>query len=79
MMQTAEAEGATIMVVDDDPEVREIVAAFLADAGHHILQAGGGREALELLAETPDLDLVITDVRMPDISGIDLAERATRL
>ena len=66
------------MVVDDDPEVREIVAEFLAESGHHILQAGGGREALKLLADTPNLDLVITDVRMPDISGIDLAEMAVR-
>jgi hypothetical protein len=68
----------TIMVVDDDPEVREIVAEFLADSGHQILQAGGGEEALQVLADTPEVNLMITDVRMPDISGLDLAEQVTR-
>jgi CheY-like chemotaxis protein len=64
---------ATILVVDDDAEVQEIVAEFLADFGHHVLRASGGLEALEIIRSHPDLDLVITDVRMPDISGIDLA------
>lgn len=71
-------ENATILVVDDDPEVREIVAEFLIDAGHRVLQAGGGLEALRMLSDTEGVDLVITDVRMPDISGIELAERITR-
>jgi CheY-like chemotaxis protein len=66
------------MVVDDDPEVREIVAAYLVDAGHRVIEASGGQQALKLLADTPDLDLLISDVRMPDISGIDLADMATR-
>lgn len=78
MDHTTDSSAATIVVVDDDPEVREIVAEFLADSGHHILQAGGGQEALKILADTPEVDLVITDVRMPDISGIDLAEMVTR-
>ena len=38
-----------------------------------MLRASGGLEALEIIRQHPDLDLVITDVRMPDISGIDLA------
>lgn len=72
-------ESTTILVVDDDAEVREIVAEFLIDAGHRVLQAGGGLEALRMLADdTEDVDLVITDVRMPDISGIELADRITR-
>ncbi len=64
---------ATILVVDDDAEVQEIVADFLSDFGHDVLRASGGLEALEVVRQNPDLDLVITDVRMPDISGIDLA------
>ncbi len=71
-------DSATILVVDDDPEVREIVAEFLADFGHSVLQAGGGSEALQMLALSPHVNLVITDVRMPDISGIELADRVTR-
>jgi CheY-like chemotaxis protein len=75
---TMSVENATILVVDDDAEVREVVAEYLADSGHRVLQAEGGVEALQVLGRTSDIDLVITDVRMPDISGIDLAERITR-
>ncbi len=77
MMPTGRTENATIMVVDDDPHVRTIVAEFLADSGYRVLEAGGGREALRILADTPGIDLVITDVRMPDMSGLELAEMAT--
>lgn len=71
-------KAATILVVDDDPQVREIVTEILGDFGHSVVAAGGGVEALRLLDETPTIDLVITDVRMPDISGLELATRARR-
>jgi CheY-like chemotaxis protein len=66
------------MIVDDDSEVRIIIAEFLQDFGYHVIQASGGTEALDLLGETPDLRLLITDIRMPDMSGIELANLATR-
>lgn len=66
------------MIVDDDPEVRVIVAEFLEDFGYHVLQADGGAQALDLLARTPDLRMIITDIRMPDMSGIELANLATQ-
>jgi CheY-like chemotaxis protein len=66
------------MIVDDDPEVRVIVAEFLEDFGYRVLQATGGAEALELLARTPDLSMIISDIRMPDMSGIELADVATQ-
>ena len=69
---------ATILVVDDDPEVREIVSDILLDYGHQVLAADGGTEALRLIDATPGIDLMITDVRMPDISGLELAARARR-
>ncbi len=72
------SENATILVVDDDAEVREIVAEYLMDSGHRVLQAEGGLEALRVLDRASDIDLVITDVRMPGMSGIDLADRITR-
>ena len=78
MMQPVAAAKATILIVDDDPEVREIVAEFLEDFGHYVLRAAGGVEALAVLARSPQVDLVITDVRMPDISGIELADLVTR-
>jgi len=72
------SENATILVVDGDAEVREVVAEYLMDSGHRVLQAEGGKEALQMLDRASDVDLVITDVRMPDISGIELAEGITR-
>jgi CheY-like chemotaxis protein len=72
-------EGQTmLMVVDDDPEVRVIVAEFLEDFGYRVLQASSGAQALELLASAPDLRMIITDIRMPDMSGIELASVATQ-
>ena len=66
------------MIVDDDPAVRDIVAEFLMDFGYQVIQAGGGAEALDLLGRTPDLRMMITDIRMPDMSGVELADVATR-
>ena len=73
-----QADRAKLMIVDDDPEVRVVVAEFLEDFGYEVIQASGGREALELLERTPDLRMMITDVRMPDMSGIELADVATQ-
>jgi len=66
------------MVVDDDPHVRTIVAEFLDGSGYRVLEAPDAREALRLLADGEAVDLIITDVRMPGISGLELAETATR-
>ncbi|MBN8872386.1 MAG: response regulator [Rhodospirillales bacterium] len=66
-----------ILVVDDDEEVRIIVAEFLEDFGYSVVQAGGGRAALKILESTPSIRLLISDIRMPDMSGIELTDRAT--
>ena len=66
------------MIVDDDSEVRLIIAEFLDDFGYDVLQANGGPEALRLLERTPDLQMIITDIRMPEMSGIELADIATK-
>ena len=67
-----------LMIVDDDPEVRVIVAEFLEDFGYRVLQADGGAQALDLLAKTPDLRMIISDIRMPDMTGIELVDIATQ-
>jgi DNA-binding NtrC family response regulator len=77
-MPASRTETATIMVVDDDQHVRTIVAEFLDSSGYRVLEAPDAREALRLLADSQAVDLIITDVRMPEISGIELAEMATR-
>jgi CheY-like chemotaxis protein len=70
---------AKILLVDDDAEVRELIAQAMRLDGDTVLLAGGTREALELLARTGDIDVLITDVMMPEIDGFTLAHRAVAL
>jgi CheY-like chemotaxis protein len=72
------APPATILIVDDEPEVRMVVAEFLEDFGYRVLQAGGGTQALGRLQDNPSVQLLITDIRMPEMSGIELADLATK-
>ena len=71
------APSATILIVDDEPEVRTVVAEFLEAFGYCVLQASGGTQALGRLHDNPAVRLLITDIRMPEMSGIELADLAT--
>jgi two-component system cell cycle sensor histidine kinase/response regulator CckA len=65
-----------ILVVDDDPAVRQVAARVLQRVGYHVLQAGEGAEALEVARSFPGtLDLLLTDVVMPGMNGRELGER----
>ena len=75
---TGNASPATILIVDDEPEVRAVVAEFLEDFGYHVLQARGGSDALAQLHDNPAVCLMISDIRMPEMSGIELADTATQ-
>jgi CheY-like chemotaxis protein len=57
-----------ILIVDDEPALREILAAVLADEGYAVQMAADGRSALDLIATAPP-DLVITDISMPRLDG----------
>jgi DNA-binding NtrC family response regulator len=62
-----------ILVVDDEVGVRQLACRILEDHGYHTLQAGDGSEALELLARAADsVSMVLTDIRMPTVSGLEL-------
>jgi two-component system, OmpR family, response regulator len=65
---------STILVVDDDPNIRELVGIFLTDAGYRVLTAKDGEAALSLLASNK-ADLVILDIMMPVMDGWELARR----
>ncbi len=66
-------KGLRVLVIDDEPDVRAILAEMLAADGHRVLQAGGGREGLDLLASGHEVDVVLTDLGMPEMSGADAA------
>jgi len=62
---------ARILVVDDEPDVRELVELLLASPARQIDGADGGRVALERLAAYP-YDLIVSDLRMPEVDGIQI-------
>jgi DNA-binding response OmpR family regulator len=62
---------ATVLVVDDEPIVREVVARYLAREGHEALEAGDGDQARELI-ESESHDLVVLDVMLPGTDGLSL-------
>jgi DNA-binding NtrC family response regulator len=66
---------AHILIVDDDDAFRESLAETLGDLGHVIEQAGSGHDALAMLAGDTRIDCMFLDIRMPDLSGIDVLER----
>jgi signal transduction histidine kinase len=63
---------ASILVVDDDDDVRDLVVAMLEELGYRVTAAENGRAALELLSRDSRFDLLLTDVFMPGLSGIDV-------
>jgi DNA-binding NtrC family response regulator len=71
------ADPFRILVVDDEPAQRELVCGFLRKHGFDVAEAGGGKEAVARVKREP-FDLVLTDQRMPDLSGIEVLE-AVRL
>ncbi len=70
----------TILLVEDDPDVREVATAILTQNGYRVIPAGSGEEALHLVRKNnADIRLMITDVVMPGISGKELAEKMKSL
>lgn len=63
-----------VMVVDDSATARTYVSGMLAVHQYQVVQAGGGQEALDLLAAQPDIKVVITDYNMPDMDGFELVK-----
>ncbi|HEU4697689.1 MAG TPA: HD domain-containing phosphohydrolase [Gemmatimonadales bacterium] len=78
IVSPAEASAAQCLVVDDEPSVRRSIVRILASQGFRCLEAGNGVEGLEQLERAPDLPLIISDLRMPEMDGLAFL-RAVRL
>ncbi len=65
---------ARILVVDDEPNIREVVGLYLRRDGHVVVEAADGEEALELYGRTSP-DLVVLDLMLPKISGLEVCRR----
>ncbi len=68
-----------ILVIDDETQVRDVISEILANQGHDVVQVPGGREALAVLEEDHDFDLVLTDLGMPGMTGWEVARAAKLL
>jgi DNA-binding response OmpR family regulator len=72
--QSARAQRATILVADDEQDIRELVAYRLSRSGYTIIEARDGEEAFQLAADQSP-DMAVLDVMMPRLNGFDLTER----
>jgi DNA-binding response OmpR family regulator len=67
----------TLLLVEDEPQIRQMALEFLSEGGYNLLVASNGIEALKILEEeSGPVHLILTDVVMPQMSGRELAERA---
>ena len=72
-MATATPSEITILVVDDEEDVAEIISHFLREEGYNVLTAHDADEALQ--KASPDVDAIVLDVMLPGMSGFEIAKR----
>ncbi len=73
------AQGAgTVLVVEDNAEVADIARAYFEQLGYRVKQAAGAQAGLDLIAQEGDIDVVFSDILMPAMNGLDLAEAVRR-
>ncbi|MDZ4619216.1 response regulator transcription factor [Bacillus cereus] len=68
----------TVMVVDDEKEIRELIAIYLKNEGYRVLQAEDGEEGLELLKKN-EVHLIVLDIMMPKIDGIHMCMKVREI
>ncbi|MEJ8545156.1 response regulator transcription factor [Brevibacillus borstelensis] len=68
---------STILIVDDEPQIVEILSSYLQKEGYHVVTAASGTEVLEWTHST-GIDLVVLDLMLPDISGEEVCGRIRR-
>lgn len=69
----------TILLVDDQEGDRHLISLTLKDLGYNIIEAGDGLSALEIFKTTPNIDLVLTDILMPGMDGMELVDHLRTL
>jgi CheY-like chemotaxis protein len=77
-MDTMTTENERILILDDEPALRRMCAKVLARVGYQVREAGSGQEALHLLEEEIP-DLLLLDIKMPDMDGLTVLGRAREL
>ena len=72
-------ESATVLIVDDDPFLLDIVAEQISLFGYQPILASSGKEALQLASKQTQINLLLTDIMMPIMNGVDLAKQFVAL
>jgi len=70
-----DADLSTILIVDDDPSTRFVLRLILEREGYDVVEAGNGAAALDLIRPDPLPDMVMTDLMMPVMTGVELIRR----
>lgn len=70
--------GKTILTVDDSRTMRNMLLMALTEAGHTVIQAEDGVHGVEVLAASPDVDVIITDINMPRMDGYGFIDHVRR-
>ena len=61
-----------VLIVEDEPEIAEVLREFLARTGFEVFTALGGEKAIEILNSAVKIDFIILDMKMPKVSGIEV-------
>jgi DNA-binding response OmpR family regulator len=71
-------DGTTVLVVDDNPDVREILSRNLERVGYRVIAASGGQECLDIVRSQP-VDVILLDVMMPGMDGLTACEELKKI
>ncbi len=77
-MTVANQQAPTVILAEDEQTLRALLSKQLRYLGYQVLEAGDGLEALAVFEQSPEADLLITDIMMPSMGGIELAERVRK-
>jgi CheY-like chemotaxis protein len=69
----------TVLLVEDDEQVRRFMRGLLSSEGYRVIEAKNGAEGLKIASETARIDLLLADMLLPELSGFDLAEQLLQL
>jgi CheY-like chemotaxis protein len=69
----------SVLIVEDEPMLLLVAAETMRDAGYAVFEAGEGQSALEILRTNPEINLMLSDIKMPGMNGYQLAEAGLAL